>query len=65
MHLPHQAVIHQDHGSTKIHIAFDASTEKVGPSLNDAIYKESCLDLLLSDVLAQFQLNPIGIIAGI
>ena len=39
--------------------------KKVGPSLNDAMYKGPCLTPLLFDVLVRFRLNPIGIIADI
>ena len=39
MYLPHQAVICKDHSSTKLRVVFDASAKKVGPSLNDAMYK--------------------------
>ena len=62
MYLPHQAVIRNDHSSTKL-VVFDASAKKVGPSLNDAIYKGPCLTRLLFIVLVRFRLNPIGIIA--
>ena len=65
MYLPHQAVIHKDHSSTKLRVVFDASAKKVGPSLNDAMYKGPCLTPLLFDVLVRFRLNPIGIIADI
>ena len=39
MYLPHQAVIRKDHSSTKLRVVSDASAKKVGPSLNDAMYK--------------------------
>ena len=65
MYLPHQAVIRKDHSSTKLRVVFDASAKKVGPSLNDAMYKGPCLTPLLFDVLVRFRLNPIGIIADI
>ena len=63
MYLPHQAVICKDHSSTKLRVVFDASAKKVGPSLNDEIYKGPCLTRLLFIVLVRFRLNPIGIIA--
>ena len=65
MYLPHQAVIRKDHSSTKLRVVFDASAKKVGPTLNDAMYKGPCLTPLLFDVLVRFRLNPIGIIADI
>ena len=65
MYLPHQAVIRKDHSSAKLRVVFDASAKKVGPSLNDAMYKGPCLTPLLFDVLARFRQNPIGIIADI
>ena len=52
MYLPHHAVIRKDHSSRKLHLVSDASAKKVGPSLNDAMYKGPCL-------------NPICIIAAI
>ena len=51
MYLPHQAVICKDHSSTKLRVVFDASAKKVGPSLNDAMYKGPWLTPLLFDVL--------------
>ena len=65
MYLPHQAVIRKDHSSTKLRVVFDASAKKVGPSLNDAMYKGPCLTPLLFDVLVRFRLHLIGIIADI
>ena len=65
MYLPHQAVISKDHSSTKLRVVFDASAKKVGPSLNDAMYKGPSLTQLLFNVLVRFRLNPIGIIADI
>ena len=65
MYLPHQAVILEDHSSTNLRIVFDASAKQAGPSLNDTMYKRPCLTPLLFDVLVQFPLNPIGVIADI
>ena len=65
IYLPHQAVIRKDHSSTKLRVVFDTSAKKVGPSLNNAMYKGPCLTPLLFDVLVRFQLNSIGIIADI
>ena len=33
MYLPHQAVIHKYHNSTKLRVVFDATAKKVGLSL--------------------------------
>ena len=44
---PHQAVIREDHSSTKLRVVFDASVKKVGPSLNNAMPEEPCLAQLL------------------
>ena len=63
MYLPHQAVIRNGHSSTKLRVVFDASAKKVGPSLNDAMYKGPFFTRLLFDVLVRFRLIPIGIIA--
>ena len=61
-YLPHQAVIRDDHSSTKLRVVFDASSKTIGSSLNDTLYKEPCLTPLLFDVLIRFRFNPIGII---
>ena len=39
MYLINQTVTRKDHSSTKLPVVFDASAKKVGPSLNDAMYK--------------------------
>lgn len=44
----------EDLSSTKPHVVFDTSAEKVGPSLNDAVHKEPCLAPPLFDALAKF-----------
>ena len=64
-YLPHQAVIRDDHISTKLRVVFDASSKIKGSSLNDTLYKGPCLTPLLFDVLLRFRFNPIGIIADI
>ena len=64
-YLPHQAVIREDHSSTKLRAVFDASSKTIGPSLNDILYKGPCLTPLLFDALLHFHFNPIGIIADI
>ena len=65
MYLPHQAVISIDQSSTKLCLVFDVSAKKVGPRLNEAMYKGPCLIPHLYDVLAWFWLNPISVIADI
>ena len=64
-YLPHEAVIRDDHSSTKLLVEFDASSKTIGPSLNDILYKGPCLTPLLFHVLLRFRFNPIGIIADI
>ena len=56
-YLPHQAVIRDDHSSTKLRVLFEASSKTVGLSLNDTLYKGSCLTPLLFDVLLRFRFN--------
>ena len=46
-YLPHQAVIRDDHSSTKLRLVFDASSKTIGPSLNDTLYKGTCLTPLM------------------
>ena len=64
-YLPHQAVIRDDHTSTKLRVVFDASWKTIGPSLNDTLYKGPYLTPLLFDVLLGFRFNPVGIMADI
>ena len=64
-YLPYQAVIKDDHSSTKFCVVFDVSSKTIGPSLDDTLYKGPCLTPLLFDVLLRFQSNPIGIITDI
>ena len=42
-YLPHEAVIRDDDSSTKLCVVFDASSETIGRSLNDILYKGTCL----------------------
>ena len=42
-YLPHQAAIRDHHSSTKFRVLFDTSSETIGPSLNDTLYKGPCL----------------------
>ena len=46
-YLPHQAVIRDNHSSTKLCVVFDPSSKTIGPSLNDILYKVPCLTPLL------------------
>ena len=50
-YLPHQAVIRDNHSSTKLCVVFDPSSKTIGPSLNDILYKVPCLTPLLLDML--------------
>ena len=37
-YLPHHEVVHLDKSTTKVHVVFDASCKRNGPSLNDCLY---------------------------
>ena len=50
-YLPHQAVIRDDHSSTKLRVVFDANSKIIGSSLNDTLYKGPCLTQLLFGVI--------------
>ena len=63
--MPHQAVIKEDHSSTKLRLAFGATSKIIGPSLNDTLYKGPCLTPILFDALLRFRFNPIGIVEDI
>ena len=51
-YLPHQAVIRDDHSSTKLRVVFDASSKTIGPSLNDILHTGPCLTPLFFDVFS-------------
>ena len=51
-YLPHQAVIRDDHSSTKLRVVFDVSSRTIRPSLNDILHKGPCLTPFLFDVFS-------------
>ena len=54
-YLPHREVIKENRSTTKISVVFDASVKvKDNPSLNDILYKGSCLLLKLYNLLLAF-----------
>ena len=65
-YLPH-AVIKLDRKTTKTRIVFDASakSDKNEPSLNDILYSGPCLFPLIEDILLQFRLGRIAVVADI
>ena len=66
-YLPHHAVIKADIETTKTRIVLDASvkSDKNEPSLNDILYSGPCLLPLIEDILLQFRLGRIAVVADI
>lgn len=55
-YLPHRAVIRENNKTTKLCIAFDASSKAKGEHcLNNILYSSPCLLPYLYDILLQFQ----------
>ena len=66
-YLPHQAVIHKDAVTTRIHIIYDASSKecKGGTSLNDCLHVGPSLNPLLYSILVRFRENRIALVGDI
>ena len=66
-YLPHHAMIKSDRETTKTRIVFDVSarSDKNKPSLNDILYSGPCLLPLIEDILLQFRLGRIAVVADI
>ena len=61
----HHLVIWDDKTTTKIRIVFDAFGKDNGPSLNDCLYKEPHLTLLLYDILLRFRSHVVALTSDI
>ena len=66
-YLPHHTVIRSDRETTKTRIVCDASakSDKNEPSLNDILYSGPWLLLLIEDILLQFRLGRIAVVADL
>ena len=64
-YLPHREVIRLDKNTTKIHVVYDASAKRNGPSLNDCFYSGPPLTPLIFDVLTRFQAHRVALTANI
>ena len=66
-YLPHHGVIKSDRETTKTRIVFDASAkcDKNEPSLNNILCSGPCRLPLIEDILLQFQLGRISVVADI
>ena len=64
-YLPHGPVIKDDRVTSKVRIAFDASSKIEGPSLNDCLHPGLSLTALLLSVVLRFRANKIVFVADI
>ena len=65
-YLPHRAVIKSERETTKIRVAFDASSEQSDePSLNDLLYAGPCLLPKLYKILLRFLYGKIALVTDI
>ena len=64
-YIPHRAVIRNDRDTTKIRIAYDASTNKNGPSLNESSETGPCLLPKIFDILVRFRVYEHGLTCDI
>ena len=66
-YLPHHAVVRKDAETTKLRIAYDASSKetKYGTSLNDCLHTGPSLNPLLFDILVRFRENKITLVGDI
>ena len=64
-YLPHRAVVREGKSSTKVRIVYDASAKAGDCSLNDCLYKGTCLTPLIFDSLLRFRMPNVGIVADI
>ena len=64
-YLPHRAVLHEEHNTTKTRVVFDASSKLESPSLNEQLHQGPCLLPLLFDVLYQFRMNEVALVSDL
>ncbi|XP_065662784.1 uncharacterized protein LOC136085410 [Hydra vulgaris] len=64
-YLPHRPVLRDDKFTSKVRIAFDASSAADGPSLNECLYARPSLTTSLYGVLLRFRSQKIAFIADI
>ena len=65
-YLPHHPVVREDKETTKVRIVFVASLKmKTQPSLNDVLHSGPCLLPFLQEILWQFRIGKIGLVADV
>ena len=64
-YLPHRPAIKDDRVTSKVRIAFDASSKIEGPSLNDCLHPGPSLTAPLLSVILRFRANKIVFVADI
>ena len=64
-YLPHHAVVRRDKDTTKLRIAYDASSKASGPSLNKCLHAGPKFDQKILDILLRFRIHKVAIAADI
>jgi len=57
--------VREDKSTTKLHIAYNASTWENGPALNDCLHTGAPLTPDILDILIRFRVRPIALVADI
>ena len=64
-YIPHHGVIRDDKQTTKFRIVYDASAKEGRPSLMNCIYAGLTFGQFIFDILVQFQLHQVALVADI
>jgi len=64
-YLPNHAVLREDKTTTKLRIAYDASSRTLGPSSNDCLHTEPKSGQRIMDILLWFRVHRVIIAANI
>ena len=64
-YVPHRPVVKEDKSTTKVRIVYDCSAKAGEWSLNECLFKGSCLTPLIFDSFLRFRLHDVALIADI
>ena len=64
-YLPHLEVIREDKQTTRLRVAFDASSKTIGPSLNECLYAGPSLSPLLVDIMLRFRIFRVALVGDL
>lgn len=64
-YMQHQAVVRQDHATTKVYVVYAVSQKIHGPLLNNCLIPGESRILELFRILLRFQIYRLGIVADI